>query len=244
MKSFKAISTLMLLVVAFCMQSCTVNAQKTKVASRDNPTLLPTAVSTISPEVEQFLGDSLADILLTADVVKAYHLEEDAKDSSPQGFYGFKVVDKIERLPDAQVKTLKDMLKNKENYIITNVRKRCEFSPNIGFLFQKGDQSFSLLLAFNCDVLTYLQAVPVTTQNFDPAHTKYTEFGNLIFPNAYTNYLTTATTTTPADRPTNPIFTPVVVPVDSSNTNGSSAQPRKKANKKSTKGKSPKMMPF
>ena len=204
------------MIIVLSIMSC--NAQ-TGIGSKDDP------ISGEFPEsVKIFLGPEIVDLLLTSDRVDAYLLKEWIKDSTRIDFYQLKVIDKVERINDNQVDTLVSIIQDERNYKFDGVQKKCDFWPNLGFRFYRGQEEFSVLVSLNCDVIKFKSSAEEDrTEDCDLAHSKYEALGKDIFPNTFdqssnsnpyreVKFVDFSTT---SEQDINTVDTPGVLPTDS-----------------------------
>ncbi len=164
-------------------------------ATNTNPTTITN--STIDSALETALGTELSSLLQGAESVKAYYLDGKTADATANGFQGFKVLE-TKNLTPAQLKTIKELVLDKNTYILDQYGKRCDFEPELGFVFKKGNKTTTLAIAHNCDLLRF-QGIKNFLEDCDPAHDKFFALGKSIFPTRYTQ--TTAQNTLNSTTP-------------------------------------------
>ena len=164
--------------------------QNNNEADTSNTNTVENAPTEITDSLKTFLGETVANLINEATRIEAYHFEEWAVDESSEGFHGFKVIERKESINESEAQELKEILCNDGTYVIDDIAKRCEFGPNIGFRFTKKQESFTLLIALNCDVLQFIHGENQTViEDCDPAHDTLVALGNKIFPNAFNAYV-------------------------------------------------------
>lgn len=159
-------------------------------ATNTNPTT--TTNSSIDSTLQTALGTELSSLLQGVESVQAYYLDGKTADATSNGFQGFKVLE-TKNLTAAQLKTIKELVLDKNTYILDQYGKRCDFEPELGFVFKKGNKTTTLAIAHNCDLLRF-QGIKNFLEDCDPAHDKFLALGKNIFPARYNQ--TTAQNTT------------------------------------------------
>ena len=161
------------------------NAQKMSLKDNLAAFDVPKETQQIDKKIKIFLGKDIINIVLNAEKIEAFHLNEWEKDKTATGFHHFKVIEKVANLSAKQRKSLLNIILQENSYVFSDIIKRCEFGPNLGFKFVKVNSSSSLLIALNCDMLRYLYAEKVLKADCDLAHNDFVKLGNNIFPNSF-----------------------------------------------------------
>jgi hypothetical protein len=205
-----------LLVGSFVVASCSAQSD---VGSRDNP-----VAADLADVLKESLDAPTADLILTSDRVEAYLLKEWAKD--PEGFHNAPVIEELEQMPDAEVDSLLNIIGNENSYQGKKSLKKCDFSPNLGFRFTRGQESTTILVALNCDMTKFvLVDGSGKKRDSDPAHAAFTALGQRLFPQTFEQtYNEEGLQNEPKvsfDAPEEPIDTPAVAPVPVDTTNQS-----------------------
>jgi len=80
-----------------------------------------------------------------------------------------------------QQKKLKKILTNPRSYVISSVKKRCEFIPEFAFEMKKGNQKKYVLVAMNCDLIEFSSgANDAKLMETDSAHNSLSELATAI----------------------------------------------------------------
>ena len=165
-----------------------------------NTTPVTTTNSSIDSTLKAALGEDLSSLLKETESVQAYYLDGKTADATQNGFQGFKVLE-TKTLTAEQLKTIKELVLDKNTYILDQYGKRCDFEPELGFVFKKGNKTTTLAIAHNCDLLRF-QGVKNFLEDCDPAHDKFLALGKSVFPARYTQTTAQNTTTTTTDENT------------------------------------------
>jgi LysM repeat protein len=161
-------------------------------ATNTNPTT--NTNSSVDSTLQTALGTELSSLLQGAESVKAYYLDGKTTDATTNGFQGFKVLE-TKNLTAAQLKTIKELVLDKNTYLLDQYAKRCDFEPELGFVFKKGNKTTTLAIATNCDLLRF-KGLKDFFEDCDPAHNKFQTLGKNIFPARYNQTTAQNSTTT------------------------------------------------
>ena len=111
-----------------------------------------TKPSVTSNAMEQYFGETVANIIASPSKVRAYILTMNEPTEKSQTIGGFVIEKKLGNVKEANYSILQFLLQDNANYLpdSAGVRK-CFFEPYLAFEFVKGKETAYVLLAFNCE---------------------------------------------------------------------------------------------
>lgn len=178
-----------LLFVGFLLTILTTQsaqAQEGELVPKDLP-----AVPEQNESSMEFLGDEMLELIDEAEVIEAYHFAmTDRNETLPDsnGLLGFKVMKKVDKLQSRDIRTLKNLVGNKESYYKGETLPKCGFDPDLAFRLVSGESSFSMLMMIlpTCNVVKFFAGDQVVfTKDFCPSRGDFIQLATEIFPREY-----------------------------------------------------------
>lgn len=135
-------------------------------------------------DMKAVFGEELYTLMTEPEQMAVYLLNGWEHDRSTTGFAGFKVVDKVENVGQVNRKYIISLLENKESYLSSPSKKKCEFVPNIGIAFKKGGRSGQALFSLSCEVMKTSLSTGAMKKplDIDPSSGQFENIFSLLFP--------------------------------------------------------------
>ncbi len=143
------------------------------------------ATGLVSPRVQEFLTCDLIKILAKPDNVQSFKVKPVADISVPEkerlGNYPIEPNGKGLDLNAEQLKSLQKLIFSEKSHVF-GFEKRCNFRPEIGLHFVKGNESVEMLFSFACDLWSFVHKDKQKLEDFDPVHNDLVKLYNSLFP--------------------------------------------------------------
>ncbi|MBF0287047.1 MAG: hypothetical protein HQM14_04455 [SAR324 cluster bacterium] len=134
----------------------------------------------VSAKVQQFLGESLLEILQAPNHVESY-LVEPKKKEAPNRLHDFPIIGKGPRLADSALLQFQTLVFDEKNYI-WDYAKKCPFFPESGLRFVKGKEEAIVLLSMSCQQWVFVHKGETKLEDFDPAYLPILQLLQELFP--------------------------------------------------------------
>lgn len=144
------------------------------------------AADAVSPEVQKLLGCKVIQILAAKpDRVQSFKVKPKPDETVPEdkrlGKYPIEPNGEGAKLTDEQVKELRKLIFSDKSYVF-GAEKRCQFSPDMGLHFVRGQEAVDILFSFDCDLWLFVHKKDEKLEDFDPIKKPLKELRKSLFP--------------------------------------------------------------